>query len=81
MNPFIIVEIKCTVILESLLKAMWLSYACEAKKDKEHYRINLLVDWENIGIISIDGKWNDEDKYIVDVLDISHKYLHTYFSK
>lgn len=75
MNPFTIVEIQLSVIAENLANAFWGSYEIEVKKDEEHYRLNINVDYEQIGSIDINWKGIDEDKYLKDLLDIMYEFL------
>lgn len=77
MSPFTILEVQLSVVTENIANAFWWNYNIEVKKDEDYYRLNIIIDSEEIWSISINWKWLDETEYYQELLDLLYKYLTT----
>lgn len=75
MTSFYILEVHISVALEILVNAFWGEKEVSVKKDEDHYRLNLTVDWKDIWAISINWRGVDETQYYKPMLDLVVEYF------
>lgn len=75
MTPFTILEAQLSVPLQILINAFWDKKEVSVKKDEEHYRLNINVDWKQIWAISINWRWLDETTYFKPLFNIVWEYF------